>query len=139
MPSKTTSTPHLLEREPELEALAGVVERTREGTGGCLLIEGPPGVGKSRLLASARALAADAGLRVFEARGAVLEREFAFGVARQLFEQPLSGASEDERQALLAGAAGLAGRLVGQAGPEATAQSGETAFGALHGLYWLTA
>jgi DNA-binding CsgD family transcriptional regulator len=139
MRSKTTSIPHLLEREPELEALGGALARTREGAGGCVLIEGPPGVGKSRLLASARALAADAGLRVFEARGAVLEHEFAFGVARQLFEQPVSAASEDERQALLAGAAGLAGRLVGQTGPEVVAQSGETAFGALHGLYWLTA
>lgn len=139
MRSKTTSIPHLLEREPELAALGGAVARTREGAGGCVLIEGPAGVGKSRLLASARALAADAGLRVFEARGAVLEHEFAFGMARQLFEQPLSVASEDERQGLLTGAAALAGRLVGQAGPEVVAQSGETAFGALHGLYWLTA
>jgi predicted ATPase len=139
MRSKKTSIPHLLERDPELEALGGAVARTREGTGGCLLIEGPPGVGKSRLLASARALATDAGVRVFEARGSVLEHEFAFGVARQLFEQPLSAVSEDERQALLAGAAGLAGRMVGQTGPEVMAQSGETAFGALHGLYWLTA
>ncbi len=138
MRSKTTSIPHLLEREPELAALGGAVARTREGEGGCLLIEGPPGVGKSRLLASGRSLAAEAGLRVLEARGAALEREFAFGVARQLFEQPLSTATDDERQALLAGAAGLAGRLTGQAGPEVMAQSGETAFGALHGLYWLT-
>jgi DNA-binding CsgD family transcriptional regulator len=139
MRSKTTSIPHLLEREPELEALGNALARTREGAGGCLLIEGPAGVGKSRLLASARALAADAGLRVFEARGAVLEHEFAFGVARQLFEYPVSAASDDEREELLAGAAGLAGRVVGQAGPEVMAQSGETAFGALHGLYWLTA
>jgi DNA-binding CsgD family transcriptional regulator len=139
MRSKTTSIPNLLEREPELAALGGAVARTREGAGGCLLIEGPAGVGKSRLLASARSLAADAGLRVFDSRGSALEREFAFGVARQLFEQPLSAATDEERRALLGGAAGLAGRLTGQPGPEVTAQSGETAFGALHGLYWLTA
>jgi DNA polymerase III delta prime subunit len=139
MRSKTTSIPHLLERESELEALRAALARTREGAGSCLLIEGPPGVGKSQLLTTGRALARDAGFTVFEARGAVLEREFAFGVARQLFEQPLSAAPEDERQALLAGAAGLAGRLLGQAGPEIVAESGDTAFGALHGLYWLTA
>jgi DNA-binding CsgD family transcriptional regulator len=139
MRSKPTTIPHLLEREPELEALDDALARTRDGTGGCLLIEGPAGVGKSRLLATARTRAAEAGVRVLEARGAALERDFAFGVARQLFEQPLSTAAEDERQALLAGAAGLAGRLLGQAGPEVVAQSGETAFGALHGLYWLTA
>jgi DNA-binding CsgD family transcriptional regulator len=139
MRSQTTSIPHLLERESELDALRGAVRRAREGAGGCLLIEGPAGVGKSRLLASARGLARDAGLRVLEARGAALERQFAFGVARQLFEQPLGAATDEERQTLLAGAAGLAARLVGQAGPEVVAQSGDTAFGALHGLYWLTA
>jgi DNA-binding CsgD family transcriptional regulator len=139
MRSKTTTIPHLLEREPELEALGDALARAADGSGGCVLIEGPAGVGKSRLVASARARAAEAGLRVLQARGAALEREFAFGVARQLFEQSLGAVTENERQALLAGAAGLAGRLVGQAGPEVTAQSGETAFGALHGLYWLTA
>jgi DNA-binding CsgD family transcriptional regulator len=51
----------------------------------------------------------------------------------------LAAATEEERRALLAGAAGLSGRLVGQAGPEVVAQAGDAAFGALHGLYWLTA
>ena len=132
------STPHLLERDAELEALSGAVARVRDGTGGWLLIEGPAGVGKSRLLASARASAEEAGLPVLGARGAPLEREFAFGVARRLFEQPVGSASEEERQKLLAGAAGLSARLVGQEGPEVVAQDGDAAFGALHGLYWLT-
>ena len=138
MRSQRTSTPHLLEREPELDALAGAVSRTREGSGGCLLIEGPAGVGKSGLMASGRALAQEAGLRVFEARGAARERGFAFGVARQLFEQPVAATSDGERQALLAGAAGLSERLVGDGGPEVVAQGADTAFAALHGLYWLT-
>ena len=138
MRSQRTSTPNLLEREPELEALGAAVARAAEGTGGCLLIEGPAGVGKSRLMASGRTLAEDAGLNVLEARGAARERDFAFGVARQLFEQPVAAAGEEERQALLAGAAGLSGRLVGSAGPEVVAQGADTAFGALHGLYWLT-
>jgi hypothetical protein len=73
------------------------------------------------------------------ARGALLEREFAFGVVRQLFEQELGAATQSERRALLAGAAGLSGRLLGQTGPEVLAQAGDAAFGALHGLYWLTA
>jgi DNA-binding CsgD family transcriptional regulator len=132
------STPHLLEREPELRALGGAVERAREGRGACLLVEGPAGVGKSRLMASARGLAEDAGLRVLEARGAARERDFPFGVARQLFEHPVAAASEDERRELLAGAAALSGRLVGDAGPEVVAQGTDTAFSALHGLYWLT-
>ena len=109
MRSQRTSTPHLLEREPELDALGRAVARAREGSGGCLLIEGPAGVGKSGLMASGRALAQEAGLRVFEARGAARERDFAFGVARQLFEQTVAAASDGERQALLAGAAGAVG------------------------------
>ena len=88
MRSQRTSTPNLLEREPELEALGAAVARAAEGTGGCLLIEGPAGVGKSRLMASGRALAQDAGLSVLEARGAARERDFAFGVARQLSNSP---------------------------------------------------
>ena len=138
MRSQTTSIPHLLEREPELDALRRAVERAHEGAGGCVLIEGPAGVGKSRLMASGRALAREAGLRVLEARGAARERDFAFGIARQLFEQTVDLASEGERRALLAGAAGLSGRLVGETGPEVVAQGTDTAFGALHGLYWLT-
>ena len=133
-----TSIPDLLERERELEALREAVARTREGAGSAVLIEAQAGVGKSRLMASARALARDAGLEVLEARGAVLERELAFGVARQLFEQRVSSATEAERDALFAGAAGLSRRLLGHEGPE-LAQDGDAAFGALHGLYWLTA
>ena len=90
MRTQTTSIPDLLERERELETLGEAVARTREGAGGALLIEAPAGVGKSRLMGSARMLARDAGLQVLEARGAVLEREFAFGVARQLLEQPVT-------------------------------------------------
>ena len=80
-------------------------------------------------MASGRALAQDAGLSVLEARGAARERDFAFGVARQLFEQPVAAAGVEERQALLAGAAGLSGRLVGSAGPEGVAQGADTASG----------
>ena len=45
---------------------------------------------------------------------------------------------ESERRRLFGGAAGLSERLFGEAGPELVAQGGDAAFGALHGLYWLT-
>ena len=139
MGSQTTSIPALLERESELEELARAVAGAREGAGRVVLVEGPAGVGKSRLLASVRASASEAGLQVLEARGAVLERDFAFGVARQLFEQTVLAATGAERQALFAGAAGLAERLVGEGGPGLAPRDGDAEFGALHGLYWLTA
>ena len=86
MGTRVTFTPDLLEREHELGALSTAVGRARDGAGAAVLIQGPAGVGKSRLLARARAEAAGGGTQVLEARGASLEREFAFGVARQLFE-----------------------------------------------------
>ena len=116
MRSQRTSTPNLLEREPELEALGAAVARAGEGTGGCLLIEGPAGVGKSRLMASGRALAQDAGLSVLEARGAARERDFAFGVARQLFEQPVAAAGVAERRPA-GGGRGAVGPAGGDARP----------------------
>jgi AAA ATPase-like protein len=131
-------SPHLLEREPELEALAEAVARTGEGAGRALLMEAPAGLGKSRLLASTAALAEEAGLRVCTARGALREREFAFGVARQLYERPVSTATESESDALFAGAAELSRRLFGHDGPGTVAQDADAVFGALHGLYWLT-
>ena len=51
-----------------------------------MLIEGPPGIGKSRLLAEFRRRAAADGATVLNARAGELEREFPFGVVRQLFE-----------------------------------------------------
>jgi DNA-binding CsgD family transcriptional regulator len=138
MGTRVTFTPDLLEREHELEALSAAVADARDGAGGAVLIQGPAGVGKSRLLARARADAAGGGMEVLEARGASLEREFAFGVARQLFEAVVVSGDESERRRLFGGAAGLSERLFGDAGPELVAQGGDAAFGALHGLYWLT-
>jgi ATP/maltotriose-dependent transcriptional regulator MalT len=61
MRSQPTSIPDLLERDFELEVLTEAVARTRDRTGRGLLIEAPAGVGKSRLVAGARALARDGG------------------------------------------------------------------------------
>jgi DNA-binding CsgD family transcriptional regulator len=75
-----------------------------------------------------------AGVRVLVAHGAHLERDFPFGVVRQLFEPALADTRERER--LLAGAASPATPVfeaVVPAGP------GDGSFAALHGLYWLAA
>lgn len=54
-------------RDGELSVLARRIAGARAGTGGVVVVEGPPGIGKSRLLAEAVSLAGAAGLRV--ARG----------------------------------------------------------------------
>jgi DNA-binding CsgD family transcriptional regulator len=111
----------LEERDRELEAVGGVLEN-----GGALLIEGPPGIGKTRLLGCARAAAAE-GVRVLTARGSELERDFPFAVVRQLLEPVLE-------PDLLTGAAALAAPVL-----EDSAAAVEAGPAALHGLYWLTA
>ena len=75
----------LIEREAEVMALDGAVAEAVAGNGRLLVIGGPAGIGKSGLLADLRARAADR-LLVLPARASELEREFGFGVVRQLFE-----------------------------------------------------
>ena len=103
------------------------------GAGRLAVIEGGAGVGKSRLLSAARRLADERGMRVLSGTGSTLEREFAFGVVRQLFEPLLTAPAERER--LLSGAAVPAARIFD------SLEDGmdDGSFAALHGLYWLLA
>src|SRR5918998_5977960 len=95
----------LLEREGELAALGGLLAAARAGSGRLLLIEGPAGIGKSSLLEEARPGAAGLGIRVLSARGGELERDFGFGVVRQLLEPCLVRADAAERERVMSGAA----------------------------------
>ena len=125
----------LLERERELEALEKAIARGCAGAGSAVLVEGPAGIGKSSLIRAGRERAGAAGMRVLAARGSELERSFAYGVVRQLFERPLLTATETERTALLHGSAGLAAGIFGlDDGGEAPGASEEAR---LHGLFWL--
>jgi DNA-binding CsgD family transcriptional regulator len=125
----------LVERERELEALEQVLGAARRGEGTAAIVEGPAGIGKSCLLAATAAAAKD--LRVQRARASELERDFPFGVVRQLFEPVLFSAVEDERDRLLAGAAALSQPvLVGAAVDD---RDTPDAYAALHGLYWFAA
>ena len=127
----------LLEREWELDTLAATIGAAADGRAGLLLVQGPAGIGKSRLLAEARTLAEERGLCVRSARGGELERDFPFGVVRQLFESQL--VDDSERSRLLSGAARAAAPVFGHADElEAGGPLGEGTFAVLHGLYWLT-
>src|SRR5215203_4242451 len=81
----------LLERERELGVLEALVRRALDGDPVLALVEGPAGIGKSRLLAAARESASAAGFGVLAAPGRDLERELPFGVVWQLFEPMLLG------------------------------------------------
>ena len=98
-------------------------------------VEGPGGIGKTRLLAAARGGAREAGMRTLHARASELERSFTFGVVRQLFEPTLFTADGEERDRWLSGAAGLTRSMFEDAG----AVGDESSYTRLHGLYWLCA
>jgi DNA-binding CsgD family transcriptional regulator len=127
----------LLERDGELAALESLIDTGSSG-GRLLAIEGPPGIGKTALLAEVRGLAQEAGMQVLGGRGSELERSFSYGVVRQLFEPLLASVRDDERGELLVGAAALAVPLFDPA-LLAAAPSADSSLATLHGLYWLTA
>ena len=98
--------PPLLERERELAAVTATVDAAAAGRGAVLWVEGPAGIGKTRLLQAARDHALLHGVRVLRARGNELEREFAFGVVRGLYEPAVAA----QPAVLLVGPARLAAR-----------------------------
>ena len=110
---------NLLERDGELAALDGALADARGGEGRVVAVEGPAGIGKTRLLDELRERARADRMRVLSARGHEIERDFAFGIVRQLLEpaldRPLFSGSEDEG---------------------ASAGGGGSLFARLHSLYW---
>jgi DNA-binding CsgD family transcriptional regulator len=123
----------LLERERELDGLRAGLSGACAGDGTLLLVEGPPGVGKTALIRAARAEAERAGIRPLEATGSELEQPFAFGVVRQLLEPVVR--REPGHTDLFAGGAAPAARLFEP--DERPGGSAEVGFEALHSLYWL--
>ncbi|MDW5593725.1 AAA family ATPase [Conexibacter stalactiti] len=124
----------LVDRDIELAALARVAAQAADELGGLAVVEGPAGIGKSRLLNAHRAQLRERGVRVLVARGGELEADVPFGVVRQLFERALIA----DGNGLLSGAAHAAAPIfsgVADDGP-APADPGPRI---LHGLWWLCA
>src|SRR4051794_17923608 len=122
----------LLERGPDLARLTAHIGALQQRAGGAVLVEGPPGIGKTALLAEALAGAGE--LPVLRARGSELETALAFGGVRQLFTAALRRLPEADRTALLTGPASLAASVLGFSDGTPDALSDP-----LHGLYWLAA
>jgi len=122
-------------RERELAEIGRVIDAAREGSGGLVVVDGPAGIGKTRLLEEAVRAATAAGVGVLGARGSEFEAEIGFGVVRQLFEPMLRTASARERRRLLDGVARVGARALGLVAGEPPVDR----FAAVHGLYWLCA
>lgn len=78
------ATTPLLERDEELATINRMLAAAVGGEGALLTIEGEAGAGKTSLLDAAAERGA--GMTVLRARGGEYERDFPYGVVRQLFE-----------------------------------------------------
>ncbi|GAA4233483.1 LuxR C-terminal-related transcriptional regulator [Streptosporangium album] len=96
----------LLERGKELAQAEQALRATEAGDGSMMVVMGPPGVGKSALLRSI-ADAAAPHARVLRAGGTLVEQNFTFGIAQQLFEPLVAGVPEARWTACFGGAASL--------------------------------
>ena len=121
----------LIERESEVGSLEALLDGLAEGRSRAALIEGPAGIGKTRLLAAARQAAKERGIPSLGARGSELEREFPFGVVRQMLEPALL--ARPNRGELFEGAAEMASAVFAPPGSEGL--GGDASFAVLHGLY----
>jgi len=137
---RSAETEQIVGRATELAALGECVFGALSGSPRFLVLEGPPGIGKSALLSAAAETAAGAGARVLRAWAHAGESDLPLGVAGQLFELALDGGSEEERRAWLRGPAYTAPRILNVDG-QGISPGGESLEGhaASRTLYWLTA
>ena len=120
----------LLERGAELAGLDSLLAAACAGRGALVVIEGPPGIGKSALVSACAQRAAEREMETLRARGDDVSMESSFAAMRELLA-PAAGPDAFRDSAGLA-----APVFVGDAdaAPEA-----DRAVAVLHGLYWLIA
>lgn len=124
----------LLERDTELAELRAGMEGLSDKQSGFFAVVGPTGAGKTRLLSEARHLAGRSSVRVLTARALELEREYAYGVVRQLFEPSLASADDQQLATWLTGAASAATTVLGDVTSSEVSPGG---FAELNGFFWL--
>jgi DNA-binding CsgD family transcriptional regulator len=135
-PDLAAADGRLLEREHELAALDRALDETEAGGDGRLvLIEGPPGIGKTALLGELDDRAEARGHRVLKATGSEMERDFGFGIVRQLFGSLLRSLDPAGRARLFAGPVALAAAIFGLGNPGDIDLTPTEA--SLYGLFWL--
>jgi DNA-binding CsgD family transcriptional regulator len=132
------SDPNLLEREAELSAVDQALADALEGRGSVVAVEGPPGIGKSRLVAAAGELAKERGMYTISVRATELERSYPYGIVRQTADSVALDKTEEERAALFTGAARLALPILDPGSAE-EGDAPELMYQRLHGLYWVIA
>ncbi len=76
---------YVLERDTETTTLGKLINRAASGSGSLVAIEGPAGIGKTRLLAHVRQLATNSGWRVLDTRCTPMSNTIGFCVLRDWF------------------------------------------------------
>lgn len=131
-------------REVEIAQLEAAID----ARGRLVYVEGHAGIGKSSLLALARAHAEASGARVLSGAGSELEHDYGYGVARQLLAEAASAAlltpaspadAASETPAAPNDTATLAATALGLATAEPAPVSPDSPFPVLDALYRLTA
>ena len=130
--------PNLLERDAELQTLDEALAAAVDGRGSVVAVEGPPGIGKSSLVAACLELARARDMYTVSVRATELERSYPYGIVRQTADSVSLDKSQEERSALFTGAAKLALPILDPGSAE-EADNPELMYQRLHGLYWLTA
>ncbi|MDQ3677382.1 MAG: ATP-binding protein, partial [Actinomycetota bacterium] len=124
--------PGLLERDAERAELHDALAGAARGRGSVVLLEGLPGIGKTRLLDDVAAAAPGHGVLTLRACAHELEQRVPYAVVRGLLEPALSGSDPGPEGVAAAGARVLRAAAGEPGGAEETA-------GVVHGLYALTA
>lgn len=88
--SSAESESILVGRTVERQALVGTLDKTLEGVGSIALIEGEPGIGKTRLLEEVASDATWRGLRVLWGRGREITRLTPYSIVREILTQELT-------------------------------------------------
>lgn len=135
----TGRTQPLLERGVEVDRLTSAIDAARSAAGRAVIVEGPSGIGKSRLLTEAADAAHRAGFCVLRASGGEFERDYPAGVVLDLFQAHMSTHDEVEQQHLLRGSAASAGAVLQSAGVGTEALPAPERFVLLNSLFWLVA
>jgi predicted ATPase/class 3 adenylate cyclase len=100
-PVKAAPPAGMIGRAAEQAVLTGALHKLRQGTGGLLLVEGDPGIGKSRLIAAVRGQAAALEISTFTGSGDAVEQLTPYHAWCPIFSRILD---------LVPGAAGAAQR-----------------------------
>ena len=137
LPAEVVAGLRLLERERQLRRVSALLAAAKVGEPSLAVMEGAAGAGKSAVLSVLAARAAGQGFMVLRATALELEREYPFGVVRQLFEPAVQSLERPVRDELFAGTAALAEPLL--AGREALSgpRLADPGFALLHSLYWV--